>query len=141
MSNNGEKQEQKEFILEATESNFHEIINEHIKKGDNFLVYLYGEHDAQGRSWCPDCEIAQPFVEKIIPKIIEKESDKKVYFINISVGMLKRDIYRNDKILKMKRIPTLIYFSKGREYGRLVEGDMAAQENIEEFIDQIYEDE
>ena len=40
----------------------------------NFLVYLYGEHDAQGRSWCPDCEIAQPFVEKILPKIIDKES-------------------------------------------------------------------
>ena len=54
--------------------------------------------------------------------------------------MFKREIYRNDKILKMKRIPTIIYFSQGVEMGRLVEGDMASQENIDSFIDQIYED-
>ena len=40
MSNNGEKQDKKNFILEATESNFHEIINENIKTQKNFLVYF-----------------------------------------------------------------------------------------------------
>ena len=40
----------------------------------------------------------------------------------------------------MRRIPTLIYFSQGIEMGRLVEGDMASQENIDAFIDTIYED-
>ena len=40
----------------------------------------------------------------------------------------------------MKRIPTIIYFSQGVEMGRLVEGDMASQENIDSFIEQIYED-
>ena len=128
------------YWIEATESDFHSIIEKHLKEKHNFLVYLFGDHDAQGRSWCPDCEIAQPFVENVLPKIYENESKKEVYFINISVGIIKRDIYRNDKILKMKRIPTIIYFSKGVEFGRLVEGDMAAQENIDEFIDQIYED-
>ena len=73
-------------------------------------------------------------------KIKEYESQKEVYFINISVEMFNREIYRNDKIIKMKRIPTIIYFSQGVEMGRLVEGDMASQENIDAFIDQIYED-
>ena len=40
----------------------------------------------------------------------------------------------------MKRIPTLIYFSNGVEMGRIVEGDLASQENIDAFINQIYED-
>ena len=52
----------------------------------------------------------------------------------------KKDIYKNDKILKMTRVPTLIYFSKGTEMDRLIEGDLASQENLDSFIDQIYED-
>ena len=140
MSNNGEKQDKKNFILEATESNFHEIINENIKTQKNFLVYLYGEHDAQGRSWCPDCVISEPFVEKAKSKIMKNESKKEIYFIDISVSQKQKDIYRNDKIIKMKRIPTIIYFSNGVEMERIVEGEMDSQEKVDAFIDQIYED-
>ena len=128
------------YWITTTPSNFNQIVKDYLKDKKDFLVYLYGDHDAQGRSWCPDCVIAQPFVDNVLPRIMENESKKEVYFINISVSIMQRDIYRNDKIIKMRRIPTIIYFSKGVEMGRLVEGDMASQENIDAFIDQIYED-
>ena len=140
MAKNEEKLSSTKYWIITTPSNFNQILKDHLKDKKDFLVYLYGDHDAQGRSWCPDCVIAQPFVDNVLPRILENESKKEVYFINISVGMKQREIYRNDKILKLRRIPTLIYFSKGVEMGRLVEDDMASQENIDSFIEQIYED-
>ena len=140
MANNEEKLSSTKYWIETTPSNFSTIIKDYLKQKKDFIVYIYGDHDEQGRSWCPDCEVSQPLVENILPRIKENESQKEVYFINISVAINNREIYRNDKIIKMKRIPTIIYFSQGVEMGRLVEGDMASQENIDAFIDQIYED-
>ena len=140
MAKSEEKLSSTKFWIETTESNFSEIVKDYLKEKKDFIVYIFGDHDKQGRSWCPDCVVAEPFVEKAMQKINEMESQKEVYFINISVKISGRDIYRNDKIIKMKRIPTIIYFSRGVEMGRLIEGDMASQENINEFIDQIYED-
>ena len=140
MAKNEEKLSSSKYWITTTPSNFNQIVKDHLKDKKDFLVYLYGDHDAQGRSWCPDCVIAQPYVDNVLPRIMKNESKKEVYFINISVSMKQREIYRNDKILKLRRIPTLIYFSKGVEMGRLVEDDMASQENIDSFIEQIYED-
>ena len=71
---------------------------------------------------------------------MKNESKKEIYFIDISVSQKQKDIYRNDKIIKMKRIPTIIYFSNGVEMERIVEGEMDSQEKVDAFIDQIYED-
>ena len=140
MSKNGEKLSSTKYWIETNKSNFNSILKYYLKQKKDFLVYIFGDHDEKGKSWCPDCVIAEPFVKNAIQKIGKLEPQKEVYFINISVGIYNRDIYRNDKILKMKRIPTIIYFSQGVEMGRLVEGDMASQENIDSFIEQIYED-
>ena len=140
MAKKEEKLSSSKYWIQTNESNFSSILKDYLKQKKNFIVYIYGDLDSNGKSWCPDCVVAEPFVENVLPKICKFESQKEVYFINISVGMFKREIYRNDKILKMKRIPTIIYFSQGVEMGRLVEGDMASQENIDSFIEQIYED-
>ena len=140
MSKNEEKLSSTKYWIPATPSNFNQKVNDHLKDKKDFLVYLYGEHDDQGRSWCPDCIISEPFVEKAKSKIMKNESKKEIYFIDISVSQKQKDIYRNDKIIKMKRIPTIIYFSNGVEMERIVEGEMASQEKIDSFIDQIYED-
>ena len=36
-------------------------------------------------------------------------------------------------------MPALIYFYKGKEMARIVEGDMANQESVDGFISQAYE--
>ena len=140
MSKNEEKLSSTKYWIPTTPSNFNQKVKDHLKDKKDFLVYLYGEHDDQGRSWCPDCVISEPFVEKAKSKIMKNESKKEIYFIDISVSQKQKDIYRNDKIIKMKRIPTIIYFSNGVEMERIVEGEMASQEKIDSFIDQIYED-
>ena len=140
MAENEEILSSTKYWIKTTESNYNTIVKEYLQQKKNFIVYIYGDRDSQGKSWCPDCVIAEPFVENVLPRIKDLESQKEVFFINISVSIDKKALYKNDKIIKMKRIPTLIYFSNGVEMGRIVEGDMASQENIDAFIDQIYED-
>ena len=135
-----DKLQSTKYWINTDESNFNAKIKDLLSKRLDFIVYIYGKHDPDGRSWCPDCEVAQPFVNNILPKIKENESEKEIYFVDVGVDKDKREIYRNDKVIKMTKVPTLIYFSQGTEMERLIEGDMASQENIDSFIDQIYED-
>ena len=135
-----DKLQSTKYWINTDESNFNAKIKDLLSKRLDFIVYIYGKHDPDGRSWCPDCEVAQPFVNNILPKIKENESEKEIYFVDVGVDKDKREIYRNDKVIKMTKVPTLIYFSQGAEMERLIEGDMASQENIDSFIDQIYED-
>ena len=135
-----DKLQSTKYWINTDESNFNAKIKDLLSKRLDFIVYIYGKHDPDGRSWCPDCEVAQPFVNNILPKIKENETEKEIYFVDVGVDKDKREIYRNDKVIKMTKVPTLIYFSQGTEMGRLVEGDMASQESIDSFIDQIYED-
>ena len=135
-----DKLQSTKYWINTDESNFNAKIKDLLSKRLDFIVYIYGKHDPDGRSWCPDCEVAQPFVNNILPKIKENESEKEIYFVDVGVDKAKKEIYRNDKVIKMTKVPTLIYFSQGTEMERLIEGDMASQENIDSFIDQIYED-
>ena len=135
-----DKLQSTKYWINTDESNFNAKIKDLLSKRLDFIVYIYGKHDPDGRSWCPDCEVAQPFVNNILPKIKENESEKEIYFVDVGVDKDKKEIYRNDKVIKMTKVPTLIYFSQGTEMERLIEGDMASQENIDSFIDQIYED-
>ena len=102
MAKNEGKLSSTKYWIETTKSNFSSIIKDYLKQKKDFIVYIYGDKDEKGRSWCPDCVVAEPFVEKAMEKIKEYESQKEVYFINISVEMFNREIYRNDKIIKMK---------------------------------------
>ena len=128
------------YFLKFEHNDFKKGIEDLVNKKKNMLVHLYGAPGRDGRSWCPDCDISEPYIKEIKPLIKQKEKEKEIYFIDIPISWEKRSDYRNNKILKEKRIPTLIYFYQGREMGRLVEREMANRKNIFDFVEQIYED-
>ena len=128
------------YWIETIPFNFSQIVQEYLDAKKDFLVYVFAERNAQGKSWCPDCDLDQPFVDNVLPRIMENESKKEVYFINIGVNINLKELYRIDKNVKPKRLPILIYFSEGEEMGRISESEMCCQETIDDFIDQIYED-
>ena len=130
----------KDHFLELGFNDFQQKLQEMVKEKKNMLVHIYGTIDSSGRSWCPDCILSHPHIERIKPIIDEKQDEKEIYFIDIPISWEKRSDYRNNKILKEKRIPTLIYFYQGREMGRLVEREMANRKNIFDFVEQIYSD-
>ena len=130
----------KDHFIELDYNNFESKIQELIKNKKNMLVHIYGTIDSSGRSWCPDCIVSHPHIEAIKPIIDEKQDEKEIYFIDLPEDWDKRAKYKNNHILKEKRVPTLIYFSQGREMGRIVEDEMSSFDSVKEFIDQIYED-
>ena len=71
--------------------------------------------------------------------VFKKKEEKEILFVNIPVEKSERSDYTNNKIVKLTRIPALIYFYKGKEMARIVEGDMANQESVDGFISQAYE--
>ena len=128
------------YFLKFDHHNIKKGMEDLEKKKKNILVHLYGAEGKDGRSWCPDCEISEPYIKEIKPLIKKKEKDKEIYFVDIPISWDKRSDYKTNKILKERRIPTLIYFYQGREMGRLVEGEMAERQNIFDFVEQIYSD-
>lgn len=110
---------------------------EFISGKKSFFVFVYGAHDQSGKSWCPDCDKAQPFVNEG-KRIIMSNADKKL-FVNLPVVKSEREAYSNSKIVKLTRIPSLIYFNLGREMGRIIEDEMGNETSVVEFIKQAYD--
>ena len=85
-----DKLQSTKYWINTDESNFNAKIKDLLSKRLDFIVYIYGKHDPDGRSWCPDCEVAQPFVNNILPKIKENESEKEIYFVDVGVDKAKK---------------------------------------------------
>ena len=130
----------KDHFLELDFNEFQPKLQELVRNKKNMLVHLYGTTDSSGRSWCPDCVISHPHIERIKPIVDKKQDEKEIYFLDIPEDWDKRSTYRKNPILKEKRVPTLIYFYQGREMGRIVEDEMYTYDAVKEFIDQIYEE-
>ena len=88
-----------------------------------------------GKSWCPDCVVAQPVVESTL----EKEVKTPTNYLYVGVG--GRDfwkdpkcIFRTDSLTKLKSVSTL--FKWGSPENRLEE-EKCAQPN---FITMLFED-
>ena len=128
------------YWIYCTEENFELKLKDLILNEKNFFAFMYGKHDMRGQSWCSDCDIAQPFINNIKPIIAKNEHIKEVYFVNIPIPRDKRKFYCSNKILKMAHVPTLIYFQKGREVGRILENQMFSQFQVTSFVEKAYED-
>ena len=127
------------YWIYCTEENFDLKIRDLILNQKNFFAFMYGKHDMRGQSWCSDCDIAEPFMNNVKPLIAKNEQIKEVYFVNISVPKDKKKLYKDNKILKMHHVPTLIYFEKGKEIARLTENQMFSQYQVTSFVEKAYE--
>ena len=71
-------------------------------------MFSGGKDESTGKSWCPDCVVAQPIVDCAV----EKLSDDFIY-IYCSVGGRdfwkdKSNVFRTDPRFRLKSVPTLI---------------------------------
>jgi thiol-disulfide isomerase/thioredoxin len=103
----------------------------------SYFAYFHGSYNEQtNQSWCSDCDISRPLVEKQLYKF---ENKKNVLFIKFpietSAEWKQADfVYRTNKF-KLKKVPTLIFYNKGNEICRLTEGELFDEENLGEFFD------
>lgn len=119
---------------------FSDKIQNLVNEKKNIMIYVYGAIDAvTGKSWCPDCETSKPFVNGAKQDIFFKNTSKEIIFVNLPVVRAERPDYTNNKIVKLTRIPSLIYFNKGVELGRLVELELANKDAVDGFFNDAFE--
>ena len=128
------------YWIYCSDDNFELKIKDLVLNKKNFFAFMYGKHDIRGQSWCSDCDIAQPFVNNIKPIIAQNEQYKEIYFVNIPISREKRKLYTSNQTLKLAHVPTLIYFQKGKEVGRLIENQMFSQFQVTSFVQKAYND-
>ena len=122
------------IILEDEfDDQFEKLINDKT----SFIAYFHGGYNEEtGSSWCSDCDIAKP----IINKVIEHFQNIKVFKFTIkeSKDWKKPDYkYRIHPKVKLAKVPTLIYYEKGIEFGRMIEEELFNKDNVFEFVSQI----
>jgi len=112
-----------------------ELITQLISEKRTFFVYAASLHDETGKSWCDDCDNAKPYIEKGLKYL---ENQEKVLFLNCVVDRdtwrNKENFYRTHKKLSLKSVPTLVYFDKGVEFGRLQEAEICNDDAIKDFF-------
>lgn len=53
--------------IQVTPENFEQTIRDTCKDGKTFVLFS-GDKDENGKSWCPDCVQAEPYINtKVIP--------------------------------------------------------------------------
>jgi len=124
--------------LQCTTVLEHESVLEKLNESKkSYFAYFHGAYNQEtNKSWCSDCDISKPLVEKQLNKL---ENKKNVLFIKFpietSAEWRKPDfVYRTNKF-KLRNIPTLIFYNKGVEMCRLVEGELFDEANLAEFFD------
>ena len=118
--------------------NFSRKIGEMIEERKTFFIYIFGSRDYTGQSWCSDCNIARPNVERAKNLIKNKKYEREVYFISIPIEKIYMEDLGNDPIIQLERVPTLIFFENGIERNRLIENDLFSFQVIYDFIKQAY---
>lgn len=118
--------------------NYPRKIRELIQQRKTFFLYLYGSRDYTGQSWCSDCNIARPNVEQAKNILKNKNFEKDLCFVDIPIEKIYMDDFKDDQIIKLERVPTLIYYENGIERGRLIENDLFSYQSVSNFINQAY---
>ncbi|OPA79249.1 hypothetical protein BVG16_09150 [Paenibacillus selenitireducens] len=83
-----------------------------------------------GRPTCPVCREFQPKVEKV-----SKATGTEVFYYNTDLARQENETTLNQMMekLQVQAVPTVIYFSEGKEVDRLQEGEYT-QEGFEQFL-------
>ncbi|XP_038615462.1 thioredoxin domain-containing protein 17 [Tachyglossus aculeatus] len=95
-------------------------------RGSPIFVYFTGSKNADGRSWCPDCEEAEPTVREALKNITEG-----AIFIYCQVG--DRSYWKDPnnefrKNLKITAVPTLLKYGTPQ---KLVESECSKADLVQ----------
>jgi thiol-disulfide isomerase/thioredoxin len=128
-----------ERFIELTQYNYKPKLLELLRQRKTFFVHIYGSRDYTGKSWCSDCNIAEPIIEQGKKLIENKKYEKEVYFLSIPIDKIYMEDFRDDPYILLERVPTLILFENGFETGKLIENDLFSYQRVRDFIMKAYE--
>lgn len=114
------------------EDQFKSLIN----NKNSFLAYFHGSYDSNGVSWCSDCDKSRPIIDECAELL---KNQDKVKLIKFPFEKNDRPLYSEHPNIKLTRVPSLVFYDSGVEFGRLVEDQLFNKENVKEFFMQTLE--
>ncbi len=120
----------------ATQAEVFAQIDSTIAVKGNALFLCFGSEDpVSGESWCPDCVTADPVLRSACASL---RNDIVLYECPVGQRSAWKNQpthpYRIHPLLRISRIPTLVFIENGVERGRLVEGDCAQPQVVAAFL-------
>ncbi|XP_068249647.1 thioredoxin domain-containing protein 17-like [Palaemon carinicauda] len=112
---------------------FIEQVEKFKPSGNPIFVLFSGSKDASGKSWCPDCVVAEPVVKGALEKAPEN-----AVFIYVGVGARefwkdRNNVFRTDARTKLQSVPTLLKFGTSK---RLEEEECANSDVVEMLFEE-----
>ena len=133
------RNEDNERFITASIFSYQRELRQLLQNRKTFFLFVYGSHDYTGKSWCSDCNIAMPNVEDGKKVIKNKKFEKEVFFFSLPIYKIYMSDLKDDPVIQLERVPTLIYFENGLERNRLVENELFSYQVVNNFILQAYE--
>ena len=106
---------------------------------EKIWLLFTGKRDASGKSWCPDCEKAEPVISQCIQDYEKSHGgadDVALITIEIPRDEHKnlQNYYRTHKDIQLKCVPTLMLH--GQLNMRLAEDNLTDPDLIKELLEQ-----
>ena len=116
---------------------FDKVISPLINNKDSFYAYFYASFDKNGKSWCSECTKAKPIIEEVAEQSLSRNNNFLLYNFPIEDKEEYNSndyFYRISEIIKLEKVPSLIYFKKGKESKRLVGDQLLDKYSVMEFF-------
>ncbi|KAF4827133.1 Thioredoxin-like protein Clot [Colletotrichum tropicale] len=97
-----------------------------------YLV-VYASH-RNGKSWCPDCTAAEPYIEK---KFAGDEGTVRVVYAGLPEEWRTKENPWRQEPFNVTNLPTLIKVSGEKKWEKLVEADVYNQKKLDAFVSRL----
>ncbi|XP_078438258.1 thioredoxin superfamily protein [Wolffia australiana] len=84
-----------------------------------FLLFLADKDPVSNLSWCPDCNVAEPVIYKKLEATAEEVVMLRAFVGDRPTWRSAGHPFREDPVLKIKGVPTLILWDNDAIAGRL----------------------
>ncbi len=103
------------------------------QRSPRVYLFLTGDKDATGASWCPDCNAVLPALQKAL----EKEREGELVVMSVVKAEYRGNPeypLRKHKAVRLTTVPTFGRWEKGRLDMRLEEAQIADAELLSEVL-------
>ena len=115
-------------IVEVTQtSKFKQMLQEVTEGGQEFTVCIFTAgvtNKKNGKTWCSDCDRAKYGIDEVLIKNVPKNEKVIKCIVEQQQWSGRSDHpYKQDKVLKLRSVPTVILFQNGRDIVAKIDRD------------------
>ena len=99
-----------------------------------FILFTGSKDIVTGKSWCPDCVVADPVIDEILNSL---EDGCMLLYCSVDREPYRTPVYpyRTHPIIQLKCVPTLIKYQNGKVIARLNDSQCQEKGFVQDLVD------